>query len=171
MSKAKLKKALQELDPEQLKEVIFELYDLRPEAKEYLDFWIDPDIEKESEKYRIRIFRIFFISEERPRKNPDFKELKTLLKYYASLGIDPEKRIELKLYTLDIYAIWLSSRNKVMTHQKRVNTMLEETKDYIETHQLMETYGLRVQRNSDEFSRLFERGDKRGRRGWHRWHM
>ena len=65
MSKATLKKVLNEMDRDSLSEIICELYDARPEAKEYLEFWINPDADKELDKYRQKIFKQFFIS-------PDF---------------------------------------------------------------------------------------------------
>ncbi len=44
MSKAKLKKYLQTLSKEQVIEVMLELYDARKEAKEYLEFYLTPDL-------------------------------------------------------------------------------------------------------------------------------
>lgn len=46
MSKAALKKTLATLTPEQKDELILDLYSARKEAKEYLDFYVDPDIER-----------------------------------------------------------------------------------------------------------------------------
>ena len=43
MTKAQLKKHLQKLPKEQVIEVILELYDARKEAKEYLDFYTNPN--------------------------------------------------------------------------------------------------------------------------------
>ena len=44
MSKTQLKKELAAMTAEQIAELVLELYAARPEAKEYLDFFIKPDI-------------------------------------------------------------------------------------------------------------------------------
>lgn len=46
MSKTSLKKQLALMTAEQIAELVLELYEARPEAKEYLDFYIQPDIDK-----------------------------------------------------------------------------------------------------------------------------
>ena len=94
------------MDRDSLSEIICELYDARPEAKEYLEFWINPDADKELDKYRQKIFKQFFISGSKPRKSPVFKEIKTCIKYFTTLCIDYEKTADLMLYTLDLYQLW-----------------------------------------------------------------
>ncbi|MDE7115963.1 MAG: hypothetical protein K2O56_06020 [Muribaculaceae bacterium] len=69
MSKAALKKALRDIDRDGLAEIICEMYDARPEAREYLEFWVNPDADKELDKYKRKIFRILFISDGKPRKS------------------------------------------------------------------------------------------------------
>ena len=44
MSKAQLKKHLLKLTQEEVIDVILELYDARKEAKEYLDFYMNPNV-------------------------------------------------------------------------------------------------------------------------------
>ena len=55
MSKTQLKKELAQLDAEQMRELIIDLYDARKEAKDYLDFFVNPDIEARLEKARTAI--------------------------------------------------------------------------------------------------------------------
>ena len=43
MSKAQLKRHLTKLTKEQVIDVVMELYEARKEAKEYLDFYINPN--------------------------------------------------------------------------------------------------------------------------------
>ena len=89
------------MDRDSLSEIICELYDARPEAKEYLEFWINPDADKELDKYRQKIFKQFFISGSKPRKSPVFKEIKTCIKYFTTLCIDYEKTADLMLYYVE----------------------------------------------------------------------
>ena len=52
MSKAQLKKHLNTLEKPQIIEMVMELYDARKEAKEYLEFYLNPDENKELEKFK-----------------------------------------------------------------------------------------------------------------------
>lgn len=55
MSKTSLKKQLALMTAEQISELVLELYEARPEAKEYLDFYVQPDIEKRLGRARASI--------------------------------------------------------------------------------------------------------------------
>lgn len=50
MSKITLKKEMKQLSAEQLAQIILNLYDARKEAREYLDFFVHPNVEKKLEK-------------------------------------------------------------------------------------------------------------------------
>lgn len=60
MSKTTLKKQLKELTREQLIEVMLELYDARKDAREYLEYYVNPDEKKMHEKYKAVITKEFF---------------------------------------------------------------------------------------------------------------
>lgn len=166
MSKASLKKVIKDLEKDSLAQIILELYDARPEAKEYLEFWLNPDADAELQKYRKRIYKIFFISEVKPRKSPAFTEIKNHLKYFISLGIEPEKVADLMLYISETYRDWLSLRRHVVSHKNRFDKFLTDTSSYIETAALEELYGLRLSRVREEAEKIFERGDDLRRRRW-----
>ena len=64
MSKAQLKRHLTKLTKEQVIDVILELYDARKEAKEYLEFYINPNDDAKLEELRPRIEKMLKTSEE-----------------------------------------------------------------------------------------------------------
>ena len=49
MSKTQLRKELANFDAQKLREIILDLYDARKEAKDYLEFFINPDVDKKME--------------------------------------------------------------------------------------------------------------------------
>lgn len=51
MSKAKLKKELENMSAEQLREVILDAYDAAPEIKQYLEYFLNPDEDKLMEAF------------------------------------------------------------------------------------------------------------------------
>lgn len=169
MSKATLKKAIKDMDRDNLAEIILELYEARPEAKEYLEFWVNPDPDKELERYKQKVSRLFFFSEGRLRKNPGLTEIKKHLRYFASLCMDHEKTADLMLFTLDMYQLWLSERRHVLSHKNKIEKLLSEAAIYIESHALESLYSLRIQRLTDEFGKLFEHGDRSTPRRWRTW--
>lgn len=169
MSKTTVKKALKDLSAEQLREVILELYENRVEAKEFLDYWADPVPEREIEKYKLKISKIFLIGENRPRKSPDFKELKKLLKDFSSLYMDNEQLIEMHLYAMEIYLMWLKTRTKVISQQARYETMSKGIDDMLDIDDTENIFSIRWGRIKEEFEAIFKRGNLRTHRGWRRW--
>lgn len=93
MSKVKLKKHLSLLTKEQVIEVILELYDTRKEAKEYLDFYLNPNESQKVEEYKRIIYDEFFPKRGDPKCRfsicrkaiSDFKKLKPHPIYVADL--------------------------------------------------------------------------------------
>ena len=68
MSKAKLKKELNNLSKENLVEQILDLYDKNKSVKEFYDFYLNPHNEKELvEKYKKIIIKEFNV--ERPERS------------------------------------------------------------------------------------------------------
>ena len=59
MSKARLKKHLNTLDKFQIIEMVMELYDVRKEAREYLDYYINPNESSELEKFKKIVLKEF----------------------------------------------------------------------------------------------------------------
>lgn len=169
MSKAKLKKQLKNLDHDGLVEMICELYDARKEAKEYLEFWLDPDPEKELDKCKQKIFKIFFMSEGNPRKSPSVTDVKKVVKGFSSLCFDTERTADLRIRALEIYYMWMNGRRKFMSHQKRVEKLITDTREYMENSGLEDQFTLRLNRIADSIHELFEEGDRPSYRGWRRY--
>lgn len=103
MSKAQLKKQLSALTKEQIIEVMLELYDARKEAKEYLEFYLNPNDDQKLEEYKKIIRDEFFPKRSEPKCRfnicrkaiSDFKKLKPypacladLMLYYIEMGCE-----------------------------------------------------------------------------------
>ena len=55
MSKTTLKRELVNMDKEQLIELILEVYAARKDAKEYFEFFLNPDVGKLLDKYELAV--------------------------------------------------------------------------------------------------------------------
>lgn len=99
MSKIQLKKELNNLDKNQLVQLILDLYSARKEAKSYFDFFIEPDMDKLTEKYRAAIDKE--LSRGKYNKSTArISKVRTIIRDYASFGISIEAVIELMVYAL-----------------------------------------------------------------------
>ncbi len=96
MSKAKLKKLLLTMQKDEIIEVILELYSARKEAKEYLDFYVEPNEKEKLQEYKHIIQQEFYPSGRREPKFrfsvcrkviSDFKKLKPSAEALAELMV------------------------------------------------------------------------------------
>ncbi len=101
MSKIQLKKELKSFDREQLVQLILDVYSARKEAKAYFDFFVNPDVEALTEKYKKALFKEMNRGKYRDSK-ARISKIKQLLKEFASYGVDAEARIDLSMYVLDL---------------------------------------------------------------------
>ena len=90
MSKAKLKKALAALDKDQIIETALELYDARKDAKEWFEFWLDPDARKACEKAKTAVRRIFYTGDN-PRRRPSMTNLNKIIKDFTTVCFDRDE--------------------------------------------------------------------------------
>ncbi|MBD5308100.1 MAG: hypothetical protein HDS15_02300 [Bacteroides sp.] len=100
MSKTQLKKLLTHLDQEQMTQLILELYDARPEAKDYLDFYAQPDIDTRIEKAKKLIDK-----EARRRQRgfprPRVTKIKRYIRDISSLNPGDEFTLEIMTYAFE----------------------------------------------------------------------
>ena len=65
MSKLRLTKEIKQLERHQLEQMILDAYAARKEIKEYFDFFLNPDVDKLIEKYKVAASKEF-----RPFESP-----------------------------------------------------------------------------------------------------
>lgn len=95
MSKTTLKKQLNELTREQLIEVMLELYEARKDAREYLEYYVNPDEKKMYEKYRAVIIKEFFPAKGRAKGRTSV--CKKAIKEFTTLHPSPRLIADLRL--------------------------------------------------------------------------
>lgn len=96
MSKAKLKKYINSLDKPQIIEVIMELYDARKEAKEYLEFYMNPDENNKLEDFKKIIQNEFYPSRGEPKTR--FSVCRKAVTDFMKLKPSPDKVADLMLF-------------------------------------------------------------------------
>lgn len=99
MSKTQLKKFLNTLNHDQITEMVLELYAARKEAKDYLDYFMNPDEEKMQEKYRAIITKEFLPGPGRVKGRTS--RCRKAIKEFATLHPHPSRIADLMLTTVE----------------------------------------------------------------------
>lgn len=100
MSKAALKKLLGTLTPEQKDELILDLYSARGEAKEYLEFFLNPDIDKLVSDTTSDIVKEVYRRGKYGYNKPRILRLRNLIKNVATLNPGSEYVNELRFRSI-----------------------------------------------------------------------
>lgn len=100
MSKGKLKKHLLTMTKEQMVDVVLELYDASKEAKDWLEFYLEPDCDAQLDKCKRALHNFFYKRNGYP-KYPKFRECNKLITAFRKLVAEPEPVAELLLYYVE----------------------------------------------------------------------
>lgn len=100
MSKILLKKELMTMSRDEIIEIVMEMYSSRKDAKEYFEFFLNPDVDKLSDRYRERIAKEFM----RNRRNclkARISVVKRCIKEFASFNPSADYVVDLMLFTIE----------------------------------------------------------------------
>lgn len=126
MSLTSLKKTMAQMDAEQLRSLVAELYQARPEAKEYLDFFVLPDIDKRLDKTKTAI-RKELMRTSRGHNRGRSTRVRRFIKDISSLNPGAEHVVEIMTYAVETAAEVGSSDHVKDTTQHAVARLLGET--------------------------------------------
>ena len=96
MSKAQLKKQLKTLEKDEIIEMVIELYDARKEAKEYLEFYLNPNESSKLDEYKKIIENEFYPSCGNPKTR--FSVCRKAVNDFMKLKPAPELVADLMLF-------------------------------------------------------------------------
>lgn len=111
MSKIQLKKELANLDREQLVQLILDMYSARKEAKEYFDFFVNPDVDALYEKYQKAVEKEIERGKYR-RCTARISRIRASIKEFASYDPGAEPVVNLMIYTIKA-AVMIERRREI----------------------------------------------------------
>lgn len=152
MSKSTLKKLLAQMTAEQMAEMILELYDARAEAKDYLDFYTNPDIESRLEKARVAIAREAS-RQSRGRNRARVTRLRKLIKDITSLNPGGEAVAEVMVCAVKEMCLAANSQIIDPTHQRGFARLLKDCVKGIETSGFGSRYLPMAEKAVDEIAK------------------
>lgn len=161
-----MKKALAALDKEEIITMVTELYDARKEAKEYLEYWIDPDAGKELERVEKLVDRQFFTPQGVSRRTLSLPTINKLIKDFMSICFEPERVADLLIYTTERMADWLEVRYRRVAYRTSLRKYLNEATLYVESHELEPLYGIRIERLQSRVEALENYQEEHAPRRW-----
>lgn len=168
-----MKKTLQSMEHDEIVNVVLELYAARKDAKDYLEYWLDPDAEKELEKCEKLVSRQFFTPQGVNRRSPSLTTVNKIVKDFMTICFEPEKVAALLLYIGEKLAEWLEFRYRRVTFRTSLKKYVDEAKLYIENHELESIYGIRLEKLTARAEAIEQWQEdyvnRRGRRGLRRW--
>lgn len=134
MSKIKLKKELQGMSSEQLLDIILNVYDARKEAREYFEFFLNPDSDALLEKYSIAIQKEVLRAKRGNRAKFRISVIKNLIKNFQ--GFDPGPEYVLRLISFAFMQVMRCSRTLYYsnTQDNAAVTLAFAMLDYADKH-------------------------------------
>lgn len=144
MSKTALKKQMKLLTADQLMEVILELYDARKDAREYLEYYVNPDEEKMLDRYRNIVLKEFFPQKGRAKARTSV--CKKALKDFTTLHPSPRRIAELRLTLVEsIMRYAVNSRYWIrVSHENTFLDTFRELLDYLYRNDLYDEFQRRI---------------------------
>lgn len=155
MSKAKLKKALAQLDKDQIIETALELYDARKDAKDWFEFWLDPDARKACEKAKTAARRVFFTGPDSPRKRPSLTNLNKIVKDFTSVCFERDEVADFLIYVAETEVDWLETRYRRISYRSSLKKNIDTAVLYVENNFPEGQYAIRLERLRERADSLY----------------
>ena len=149
MSITDIKKELKKLDKDKLIDVIISLYKINKSAKEFFDFYVNPDEKGLFQKYRQKVFEAFYPKhgyalklKDGKKAISDFKKLGTssdlvidLMLFYVEMGVkftndfgDINENFYLSLENTYVQALTLMKKEDLLDKfAKRASAVIKDT--------------------------------------------
>lgn len=145
MSKTTLKKIIMKMDNEQLVSLILDIYNAKKEAKDYLDFFANPDIEQRIEKAK-NIIKKSVIRLKRGILKPRMKTVKDAVKSISSLSPGEEYVAEIMTFAFEQFCIGAMFGRIQDATLRSIIRHLKETVIYVDSNGLSNIFIPRIEK-------------------------
>ena len=138
MSKSRLKKELAGMTQEQTADLMIQVYEASKEAKAWLDFYLNPDIEALSEKYRKQIHLKCYGRNGKARR-PKMRDCNQLIKTFSLIVQDPTPVSDLMLYFVEEVTRVATVKGRYSeSYFRSLTGQFRKTVEYLESASLLE---------------------------------
>ncbi|MDE6813211.1 MAG: hypothetical protein K2J28_05200 [Duncaniella sp.] len=153
MSKTTLRKAIKDFEAPELRELLIDVYTKSKEARELLDFFAEPDIEKKAETYRAQLTKEA-TRFTRHAHHPRITKLRAAIKRFQTFEPGSEAVADLMVHTsVELISLgrdgWLRERLYV-----QIQKFIAETLDYLLLNNLLDDFLPRIRRAAGQLERI-----------------
>lgn len=143
MSKRSIKKYINELPQEALKEQLLDLYERFPVVKEYYDFIFNPREDKMVHEVKSKISNEYFpVKRKRPRARRSVAQ--NAIKRFLKLGVSPSQTADVMLYNIEIAQLFSEERNLNDAFFKSMLNSYKEALHFISINALLPEFKERI---------------------------
>lgn len=145
MSKTLLKKAISDFSSEQLRGLILDIYEKSKDAKEILDFYANPDIDKKLDQFKAIVHKEIYRTRRRYNR-PRIPRLRAAVKRFTVFEPGDENVAELMIYIIDELC---EMSNTGWLNDTTINTIVKffnETLEYMVRRKILEDYLPRIEK-------------------------
>lgn len=148
MSKASVRKAIAQFSAPQLRDVILDLYSRSKEAKELLDFFAEPEIDKKEEEY------IDLVLKETNRRRHGLpamrlREIRSIIKKFTRLGPGDEAVGDFMARCFLVMCKYVQIHYVEEKQVEQIGKLFEDTLKFLEKHRMAEEYMARFEKAID----------------------
>lgn len=150
MSKRSLKKYLETLNEEQLREQVMELYTTFKDVKVYYDFVFNPKEDKLVRECKEKIANEYFpVKRRKPRARRSVAQ--KYLKHFLTLGVNPMQVADVMWYNLEIATTFNAGKQvKQEAFYKSMARSFDEALKYTLVHGLLDQFRQRIHKVFDD---------------------
>lgn len=147
------------MSAEQIGEMVLDLYAARSEAREYLDFFVSPDIEKKLDKSRSLIKKEMSRNSKGRNKSRSTR-IRRFIKDISSLNPGAEPVAEIMIFAVETFCEVGSDQIIKTSVQNGYARLLHDTIIYINDAGLVGDYLPRIEKAVDSMSSSWWRGNE-----------
>lgn len=147
------------MSAEQISEMVLDLYAARSEAREYLDFFVSPDIEKKLEKSRLSIKKEM-LRNSKGRNKSRSTRIRRFIKDISSLNPGTEPVAEIMTFAVEAFCEVGSDQIIKTSVQNGYARLLHDTIIYINDAGLVGDYLPRIEKAVDSMPSSWWRGNE-----------
>ena len=147
------------MSAEQISEMVLDLYAARSEAREYLDFFVSPDIEKKLDKSR-SLIKMEMSRNSKGRNKSRSTRIRRFIKDISSLNPGTEPVAEIMTFAVEAFCEVGSDQIIKTSVQNGYARLLHDTIIYINDAGLVGDYLPRIEKAVDSMSSSWWRGNE-----------
>lgn len=132
MSKTQLKKELQQLDKSSIINMVLDLYTARKDARDYLDFFVDPDIDRRIEKARIKIAKELSRGRSGGRSRARISHIRAAINDIATLDPGIEYVADIMVYAIEAAYTSTQPHRLTPTFANGMKRLVADTVTYLD---------------------------------------